>query len=78
MDLQKIIASISQNAAGLYGINPNLFTPASTGTTNNSTKSVTIGTLNVVTAATDSAGIAQSLAKELALVGQFGANTSYA
>jgi hypothetical protein len=75
-DLQKIIASISQNAAGLYGINTNLFTPAATGTTNNRT--VNVGTVNVITAATDAAGIAQSLAKELALVGQFGANTSYA
>jgi chromosome segregation ATPase len=77
-DLQKIIAAISQNAAGLYGINPNLFTPASAGTTNNSTKSVTIGTLNVSTQATDAAGVARAISQELALVGQFGANTSYA
>jgi chromosome segregation ATPase len=77
-DLQKIIASISQNAAGLYGINPNLFTPASAGTTNNNTKSVTIGTLNVSTQATDAAGVARAISQELALVGQFGANTSYA
>jgi hypothetical protein len=34
--------------------------------------------LNVVTQATDAAGVARAISQELALVGQFGANTSYA
>jgi hypothetical protein len=78
-DLQKIIGSITQNSAGLYSLNPNLFNaPTATGTTNTNSNSVTIGTLNVVTAATDASGIAQALAKELSLVGSHGGNTSYA
>jgi hypothetical protein len=76
-DLQKIVASITQNSAGLYSLNPNLFNaPTATGTTNS--KTINVGTVNVITQATDAPSIAAALAKELALVGSNGGNTRYA
>ncbi len=81
-DLQKIVSSITQNSAGLYGINPNLFTPAASGSVNNS-KVINIGAGAVqvtVTGASaaDGQAIAAALSKELNLLGQYGTDTSYA